>query len=99
MSCIFENRERPVFVLEADDKFFVPLVRMWAELVEMEAPYPIPDDVCGMVMEAMEVANRALAWQQGHPDQVTAGGARFPGRSNCRAIVAGRRRLDAVGGS
>jgi hypothetical protein len=100
MSCIFENRDRPIFVLEADDKFFVPLVRMWAELVEREASVPIPDALCATVMEAMEIANRALLWQQDHPEQVTGGGARFPGGTNCRAIVAGgRQRLDAVGGS
>ena len=98
MNCIFERTERPRFVLEADDKFFVPLVRMWAELVEMDAPDPIPDRLCAAVMEAMEIANRAVTWQQVHADEVRSGGARLTRRSKCRAIVAGQcEPLDAAG--
>ena len=68
----FEQDDEPIFVLRAQDRWFVPLVRLWIELVEMEAPRPLPDAVGSRLMQALDIANRGLDWQSAHPDRVRA---------------------------
>jgi hypothetical protein len=65
--------EEPVFVLRARDRHFVPLVRLWAELIEMDAPDPVPDAVMAKAMQAIEIANRGLDWQNAHPECLRCG--------------------------
>lgn len=62
--------DEPIFVLRAQDRWFVPLVRLWIELIEMDAPQPVPEAVCAKVMQAVETANRASDWQSAHPERV-----------------------------
>ena len=64
------NDGEPVFILRAQDKFFVPLVRLWVELVEMDTAQPISERVSRKIMEAIEIANKALDWQETHRDRV-----------------------------
>jgi hypothetical protein len=64
--------DEPIFVLRAQDRCFVPLVRLWIELVEMEAAQPVPEALCARVMEAVEIANRGLDWQSANPQRVAA---------------------------
>ena len=74
-----DEDEEPIFVLRAQDRSFVPLVRLWIELVEMDAPQPVPDALSAEVMEAVEIANRAIDWQNAHPERVGARSGGFPG--------------------
>jgi hypothetical protein len=53
--------DEPVFVLRAQDTFFVALVRLWIELVENAAPRP--STVAAKVMDAVEIANAGVDWQ------------------------------------
>ena len=55
--------DEPVFTLRARDKFFVPLVRMWIELVEADAAAPPSNALCRKLMDALDLANRAIDWQ------------------------------------
>ncbi len=64
------DEDEPIFVLRAQDKFFVPIVRLWVELVEMDAKQPISEDVSRKILDAVEIANRALDWQAAHADRV-----------------------------
>jgi hypothetical protein len=64
------SEDEPIFVLRAQDKFFVPLVRLWIELVEMDAPDPPTEAVAQKVMEVVELANAAVIWQAQHKDRV-----------------------------
>jgi hypothetical protein len=76
----WEQDDEPIFVLRAQDRCFVPLVRMWIELVEMDAPQPIPEWICAKLMEAVEIANRGVDWQGAHPERVGPTAADFPGQ-------------------
>jgi len=76
----WQQDDEPIFVLRAQDRCFVPLVRMWIELVEMDAPQPIADWLCAKLMEAVEIANRGVDWQKAHPDRVGATAADYPDR-------------------
>ena len=66
------DNDEPIFVLRAQDRCFVPLVRLWIELVEMDAPQPVPEALGAKLMEALEIANRGLDWQNANPDRVAA---------------------------
>jgi hypothetical protein len=62
--CLYRMADNePIFILRGEDKFFVPLVRLWIELVEMDAAQPLPDAVADKLMAALENANAALDWQ------------------------------------
>jgi hypothetical protein len=61
--------DEPIFVLRAQDKFFVPLVRMWIELVEMDTPHP-DQNASVKILDAAEVANAAIDWGDAHPGRV-----------------------------
>jgi hypothetical protein len=67
-----DEDEEPIFVLRAQDRCFVPLVRLWIELLELDAPQPMPEALSGEIMEAVEIANRAIDWQNAHPERVAA---------------------------
>ena len=76
----WQDDDEPIFVLRAQDRCFVPLVRLWIELVEMEAPQPMPEWLCAKVMEAVDIANRGVDWQSAHPECVGPAAADHPGR-------------------
>jgi hypothetical protein len=73
-----EPDDEPIFILRAQDRCFVPLVRLWIELVELDAPQPIPDWLCAKLMEAVDIANRGVDWQSAHPDRVAATASDYP---------------------
>jgi hypothetical protein len=54
--------DEPVFVLRAQDTFFVPLVRLWIELVENAAP--LPGIAEAKLMDAIDIANAGVDWQR-----------------------------------
>jgi hypothetical protein len=62
--------DEPVFILRAQDKFFVPLVRLWTELVAMDTPQPVSPAVADKLMDAVAVANSGIDWQNAHPQRV-----------------------------
>lgn len=63
------DEDEPIFVLRAQDKFFVPLVRLWIELVENDTPQPISSAVSDKLMDAVDVANQAIDWQKANPNR------------------------------
>jgi hypothetical protein len=69
--CLYKvDEDEPVFVLRGQDKFYVPLVRLWIELVEMATQNPPSAATAAKLMDAVENANYAIDWQNAHPDRV-----------------------------
>lgn len=64
------DEDEPIFVLRAEDKFFVPLVRLWIELMEMDAPEPTSCETRRKAMEAVDIANDGIDWQKNHQARV-----------------------------
>ena len=69
--CLYKcDDDEEIFLLRAQDKFFVPLVRLWIELVAMDTPQPVSPAVYDKMMDAVAIANHGLDWQNVHPGRV-----------------------------